>query len=236
MSIASEITRIQTAKENIRTSIINKGGTLSNDAPIDEYASAISSIPTSAPVTESLSVTQNGTYTPSTGVDGFDEVVVNVPVSVPVSDWSAPVLVYEGDFSAVTSAFSVTELPNGNSFSFDKIIVELSHVQQGQNVNKRTYWRSDMPMTGYNEPLLLDGGSSYRYNITYHAVTTITIEDDTYIGLVGVSYDEENPTSTGAAYYRKAHGGYNKITAYAWWSWNCPAGTHIKITGYNRTS
>lgn len=48
MSIASEITRIQTAKENIRTSIINKGGTLSSNAPIDEYASAISSIPTSS--------------------------------------------------------------------------------------------------------------------------------------------------------------------------------------------
>lgn len=62
MSIASEITRIQTAKENIRTSIINKGGTLSSNAPIDEYASAISSIPTSVPVTESLSITENGTY------------------------------------------------------------------------------------------------------------------------------------------------------------------------------
>ena len=41
---------------------------------------------------------------------------------------------------------------------------------------------------------------------------------------------------TGQAYQRKAHGGYDKITAYGWWSWNCPAGAHIKITGYNRTS
>ena len=218
------------------------------------------------PSLESLSVTENGLYLPESGTDGFDRVSVDVPIStfqteektintngvyypsagkdgiskvtvnVPVSDWSAPVLVYEGDFSAVTSAFSVTELPNGQSFSFDKIVVELSHVQQGQNVNKRTYWRSDMPMTGYNEPLITDGGSNYRYNVTYHAVTTITIEDDTYIGLVAVNYDENNPTSTAQAYQRKAHGGYDKITAYAWWSWNCPAGAHIKITGYNRTS
>ena len=218
------------------------------------------------PSLESLSVTENGLYLPESEVDGFDRVNVDVPiptfsteektinvngvylpsagkdgiskviVDVPVSDWSAPVLVYEGDFSAVTSAFAVTELPNGDPFSFDKIIVELSHVQQGQNVNKRTYWRSDMPMTGYNEPLITDGGSQYRYNITYHAVTTITIEDDTYIGLVAVNYDENNPTSTGLGYQRKAHGGYDKITAYAWWSWNCPAGAHIKITGYNRTS
>ena len=218
------------------------------------------------PSLESLSVTENGLYLPESGTDGFDRVNVNVPiptftteektatengvylpsagkdgiskvtVAVPVSDWSAPVLVYEGDFSAVTSAFSVTELPNGQPFSFDKIIVELSHVQQGQNVNKRTYWRSDCPVSGYNEPLIVDGGSQYRYNVTYHAITTITIEDDTYIGLVAVNYDEANPTSTGQAYQRKAHNGYDKITAYAWWSWNCPAGAHIKITGYNRTS
>ncbi len=47
MSIASEITRIQTAKENIKTSIINKGGTLASNALLSDYATAISSIPTS---------------------------------------------------------------------------------------------------------------------------------------------------------------------------------------------
>ena len=182
--------------------------------------------------TEPVTLTENGDYFPPPDTDGFSEVVVNVPMG----DWSAPVLVYEGDFSATTGTFAVTELPNGNPFSFDKIIVELSHVQQGQNVNKRTYWRSDCPVSGYNEPLIIDGGSNYRYNVTYHAVTTITIEDDTYIGLVAVNYDENNPTSTAQAYQRKAHGGYDKITAYGWWSWNCPAGTHIKITGYNKTA
>ena len=218
------------------------------------------------PSLESLSVTENGLYLPESGTDGFDRVSVDVPiptfsteektvtengvylpsagkdgiskvtVNVPVSDWSAPTLIYEGDFSAVTSAFAVTELPNGNAFSFDRVVVEISNVQQGQNVNKRTYWRSDCPMTGYNEPLIIDGGSNYRYNVTYHAVTTITIEDDTYISLIAYNYDESNPTSTGIAMQRKAHGGYDKITAYGWWSWNCPAGAHIKITGYNRTT
>lgn len=227
VSVSVPIPTFQTEEKTI-----NANGVFYPSAGKDGISKVTVNVPSQAPVLDSMSVTQNGTYTPASGVDGFDEVVVNVPVS----DWSAPVLVYEGDFSAVTSAFSVTELPNGDPFSFDKIIVELSHVQQGQNVNKRTYWRSDMPTTGYNEPLLLDGGSSYRYNIMYHAVTTITIEDDTYIGLVAVSYDEANPTSTSAVYQRKAHGGYDKITAYAWWAWNCPAGAHIKIMGYNRTS
>ena len=218
------------------------------------------------PSLESLSVTENGLYLPESGTDGFDRVTVNVPiptfiteektinangvyypsagkdgiskvtVDVPLSDWSAPVLVYEGDFSATANAFSVTELPNGQPFSFDRIVVELSHVQQGQNVNKRCYWRADMPMSGYNEPLIVDNGSNYRQNVTYHSITSITIEDDTYIGLVTQSYDENNPTTSWSTYQHKAHGGYDKITAYAWWSWNCPARTRIKITGYNRTS
>ena len=200
MSIASEITRIQTAKENIRTSNFNKGGTLSSNAPIDEYASAISSIPTSSGTT----------------------------------DYGLGVLIYEGTFANTTGTFSVTTLPNGESFSFDKIVVELSNVFQGQNVNKRTYWRSDKPMTGYDEPLIVDNGSNYRQNVTYHSITNITIEDDTYIGLATQSYDENNPTASWSTYQHKAHNGYDKITAYGWWSWNCPAEARIKIVGYKR--
>lgn len=211
------------------------------------------------PELSSLYVTENGLYLPESGVDGFDRVSVDVPqpsgsinitangtydvtdkvsavVNIPLGEWSAPTLIYEGDIETATSQFAVTELPNGQAFSFDRVVVEWTGIVQGQNVNKRTYWRSDMPMSGYNEPLIVDGGSNYRYNITFNARTEITIEDSTYIGLVATNYDINNPTSTAQAYQRKAHGGYDKITAYGWWSWNCPAGTHIKITGYNRTS
>lgn len=196
MSIASEITRIQTAKENIRTSIINKGGTLASGALLNDYAAAIDAIPASA-------------------------------------SYDAGTLIYEGTFSETANTFAVTTLPNGDSFSFDKIVIELSNVNQGQNVQKRTYWRADEAMTGYNEPLIIDSGSQYRQGITYNAITTITIEDNTYIGLLAISQNVADLTSTTSYYQRKEHNGLNKITAYGWWSWNCPAGTHIKITGYN---
>ena len=45
MSIAGEIERITSAKDNIRTAIIAKGGTVSSDALIDTYPAAISAIP-----------------------------------------------------------------------------------------------------------------------------------------------------------------------------------------------
>ena len=44
MSIADEITRIQTAKANIKNAIIDKGGVI-DDEKIDEYASKVSALP-----------------------------------------------------------------------------------------------------------------------------------------------------------------------------------------------
>ena len=44
MSIASEILRIQQAKQAIKESINNKGGTLTNES-IDDYAQAIDNLP-----------------------------------------------------------------------------------------------------------------------------------------------------------------------------------------------
>ena len=225
MSIASEITRIQTAKENIRTSIINKGGTLASDALLSDYAAAIDAIPASGGSGSGiLDITDNGDY------NVLDK--ASVHVNLPVGEWGQGTVIYEGDFTEATSVFTVTTLQNGASFEFDRIIVELSNVVQGQNVNKRTYWRSDLPMTGNPEYMIFDNGSQYWQENTYSAISTITIEDDTYIS---VSTIKEVDKITASPYFlRKQHGGYDKITAYGWWSWSCPAGAHIKIIGYNR--
>lgn len=46
MSIASEITRLQTAKANIKSAITEKGGTVSSTDTLSQYADCIRSIPT----------------------------------------------------------------------------------------------------------------------------------------------------------------------------------------------
>lgn len=46
MSIASEITRLQTAKSNIKNAITEKGGTVSSTDTLSQYADCIRSIPT----------------------------------------------------------------------------------------------------------------------------------------------------------------------------------------------
>ena len=45
MSIASEITRLQTAKANLKTSLEAKGATIASDATIDTYPTVLDDIP-----------------------------------------------------------------------------------------------------------------------------------------------------------------------------------------------
>ena len=52
MSIASEITRLQTAKSDLKTAIENKGVTVSSSALISEYAGLVDDIPTGGGVVE----------------------------------------------------------------------------------------------------------------------------------------------------------------------------------------
>lgn len=79
MSIATEITRLQTAKSNLKTSIENKGVTVPSATKLDGFAALVDQISAgSTPNIQALSVTANGTYTASGGVDGYSPIIVNV--------------------------------------------------------------------------------------------------------------------------------------------------------------
>lgn len=79
MSIASEITRLQSAKADLKTAIEGKGVTVPSDATLDDYADLVDSISGGGgDVTVTpLSVTENATYTAPTGT-AYSPVTVNV--------------------------------------------------------------------------------------------------------------------------------------------------------------
>lgn len=177
-------------------------------------------------ITGEKTITENGTY--NTLEDK------TVTVDIPATGYDKGTLIYEGDFATTTGTFSVTSTPDGQPFSFDKIEVDFSINGEGPNTGWRQYWRRDLPMTG-NTAHMFNAGVGRRAGATMVKVkNVITVEDDTYIRLLSFGYAADNPIDAEATARRLAHDGYNKITAYGWWSWGCPAGTHIKIIGYNR--
>lgn len=86
MSIASEITRINTNIANSYTAISNKGGTLPATQNSNNLATAINSIPSGGSATLiTKTITENGTYDATDdNADGYSEVTVNV---VPSSEY-----------------------------------------------------------------------------------------------------------------------------------------------------
>lgn len=80
MSIATEITRLQGAKADLRTAIQGKGVTVPAAAKLDDYAGYVSQIPTgSAPRLQSKTATPSGSQQviqPDNGYDGLDKVTV----------------------------------------------------------------------------------------------------------------------------------------------------------------
>jgi len=254
---------ISTSKlTNLANAIRNKTGE-DKLYTVDEMVEKIDGMESS--VLTSLNVTTNGTYVPESGFDGFSQVNVNVNVNpdlrplsvsengsyqpdgfdgysnvtvdVPAAGYDKGTLIYEGDFTATTNEWNVKTLPDGSAFSFDKIIVEISHVNGSTNSGWRNYWRSDLPMTGNHAQMVNIGNQIWTVDNSTDFDLTLTIEiDGAYINFLVTGQDNSDPTKTKAGLNVLANGGYDKITGYGWWFWALNAGAHIKITGYNRTS
>ena len=62
MSITSEITRLQNAKNDIKTAIEAKGVEIPSNATLDEYSDYVEEIPTGITPTGTINITENGTH------------------------------------------------------------------------------------------------------------------------------------------------------------------------------
>lgn len=76
MSIATEISRLQAAKADIKAAIEAKGVTVPAAAKLDTYDDYVAQISGGGGVIQPLTVTEDGIYTPPSGVDGYAPVTV----------------------------------------------------------------------------------------------------------------------------------------------------------------
>ena len=108
MSIASEISRLQGAKADIKTAIEGKGVTVPSATKLDGYADLVDAIPQgSTPTgTKQISVTQNGTQTEN--VSGYASAQLNVAVPNSYSAGDEGKVVSNGALVAQTAHADVT--------------------------------------------------------------------------------------------------------------------------------
>lgn len=108
MSIASEISRLQGAKADIKTAIEGKGVTVPLATKLDGYADLVDAIPQgSTPTgTKQISVTQNGTQTEN--VSGYASAQLNVSVPNSYSAGDEGKVVSNGALVAQTAHADVT--------------------------------------------------------------------------------------------------------------------------------
>ena len=117
MTIANEITKLQTNLADSYTAVDNKGGTLPASENFDNLATAIDSIPTAIPpVINSLNVTptkSSQTIIAPSGVDGYSPVNVSAVTSAIDSNIQAGNIKKDVEILGVTGTFEGGITPTG---------------------------------------------------------------------------------------------------------------------------
>lgn len=113
MSIASEISRIQAAKADIKSAIEGKGVTVSPSAKLDDYAALIDTISTGITPSGSISITSNGTV----DVTNYAQAIVNVKADVQVQTVNVASAVTAGNVTLLSgNDFIKVNYANDNFF------------------------------------------------------------------------------------------------------------------------
>lgn len=150
-TIAENLQRIETAKSDIRTAIINKGVDVPSGDTIDTYAAKIGSISTGSTLKlkdiQSASYTANGSYSilPDSGYDGMAkvDVEVNVPNGLKTKDLEVTITkngnirYYANEGEAFSGVSITTNVPlgwNGKYAVLDKNVVASIFIQQAPPV------------------------------------------------------------------------------------------------------
>ncbi len=136
MSIASEITRLQGAKSDLKDAIEGKGVTVPSATKLDGYADLVDAISQGGGTLGTKTITSNGTYNASSdGYDGYSTVTANVPNSYSASDEGKVVsngalvgqttgfITENGTYTTTTNNEVIANVPNTYSASDEGKVV-----------------------------------------------------------------------------------------------------------------
>lgn len=175
MTIASEITKLNTNLTNAYTAVDGKGGTLPQAQNFDNLATAISSIPSggSTPVIESLSVTPTTSsqiITASGGVDGYSPITVNAVDNTIDSN------IIAGNIKSGVNILGVTGSYEGSGGGSTKYGANVDTFLGDVNANgvlQQTTEQSDLVFTGVKD--VADYGLYYKF--LYSNVKSVSFPD-----------------------------------------------------------
>lgn len=123
MSIATEITRLQTAKADLKTALEAKGATIPSETTLDGYPDIVDDIPVALLQDKDVSVSGGTTVIePDSGYTGMHSVTVTASGGGPVEEKTVNFIDYEGTIVASytgVEAQALTALPDAPDHTLD---------------------------------------------------------------------------------------------------------------------
>ena len=172
MSIASEITRLNSAKSNLKTSIQSKGVTVPENAKLDSYSGYVDNITT--PNLESKTVnpsTSQQTVSPGDGYNGLSSVTVNAVTAAIDPDIQAGNIKKDVNILGVVGTYD----PSPTTYTITTTITNGSATKPNSiepNISESNYTRTCQATitisanTGYDLPSSVSVTNSLSRNIS----------------------------------------------------------------------
>ena len=178
-------------------------------------------------ITGEKTIIQNGTYSTLE----YKTVIVDVPTT----GYDKGTVVFDETLTEDTSSKYILTLPDGSDFSFDMLVVDFTNYVSSGNSGFRTYWSKTAYGGNFTNGMISLPGNTGNW--TYPLLRAIYTIDESVNRITALCYGYDENFSNARTGYENAPTpeGFKKITMFGWWYRNILAGTHIKITGYNKT-
>lgn len=204
MSIASELTRLQGAKSDIKAAIEGKGVTVSSSAKFDDYADLIDSISTT-PTLQSKTATPSTsqqTITADNGYYGLSQVTVSAVTS------SMDANIVAGNIKSGVSILGVT----GNYTGASATVATTTATVGSSNASSLAFTVSGQPKMFAVQLSLSSSGSYLTNSSTSTYLVSSVIGDGSNVYTTAYRYNSSGTRAAREYYYTTGSKSYNNGT------------------------